>query len=50
MAKRKRRTFTPGFKTEGVLEALSGESSHTRQDNTEDNLLNEITGICNRDS
>ena len=27
MAKRKRRTFTPEFKTEVVLEALSGESS-----------------------
>ena len=27
MAKRKRRTFTPDFKTEVVLEALRGESS-----------------------
>ena len=27
MAKRKRRTFTPEFKTEVVLEALRGESS-----------------------
>ena len=27
MAKRKRRTFTPEFKTEVVLEALTGESS-----------------------
>ena len=27
MAKRKRRTFTPEFKAEVVLEALSGESS-----------------------
>ena len=27
MAKRKRRTFTPEFKTEVVLEALKGESS-----------------------
>ena len=27
MAKRKRRTFTPEFKTEVVLEALHGESS-----------------------
>jgi len=27
MAKRKRRTFTPEFKTEVVLEALCGESS-----------------------
>ena len=27
MAKRKRRTFTPEFKTEGVLEALRGETS-----------------------
>ena len=27
MAKRKRRTFTPEFKTEVVLEALQGESS-----------------------
>ena len=27
MAKRKRRNFTPEFKTEVVLEALSGESS-----------------------
>ena len=27
MAKRKRRTFTPEFKTEVVLEALRGENS-----------------------
>ena len=27
MAKRKRRTFTPEFKTEVVLETLRGESS-----------------------
>ena len=27
MAKRKRRSFTPEFKAEVVLEALSGESS-----------------------
>ena len=27
MAKRKRRTFTPGFKAKVVLEALKGESS-----------------------
>ena len=29
MAKRKRRTFTPEFKAEVVLEVLRGESSQT---------------------
>ena len=31
MAKRKRRTFTPEFKTQVVLEALRGESSRAEQ-------------------
>ena len=42
MAKRKRRNFTPEFKTEVVLEALRGESSQAelcrRHDLSEDQL------------
>lgn len=42
MAKRKRRTFTPEFKTEVVLEALTGESSQAelcrRHNRSEDQL------------
>ena len=42
MAKRKRRTFTPEFKTEVVLEALRGESSQAelcRRHNLSDDQL-----------
>ena len=42
MAKRKRRTFTPEFKTEVVLEALRGESSQAelcRPDNLSEDQL-----------
>ena len=42
MAKRKRRTFTPEFKTEVVLEALTGDSSQAelcRKHNISDEQL-----------
>ena len=42
MAKRKRRNFTPEFKAEVVLEALSGESSQAevcRRHNLSDEQL-----------
>ena len=48
MAKRKRRNFTPEFKAEVVLEALTGESSQAelcRRHNLSDDQLSKLDAI-----
>ena len=55
MAKRKRRTFTPEFKAEVVLEALRGESSQAElcrkpHNLSEDQFFNRLTDISQKHS